>query len=359
MTMMTALRDRMVALVYVAACAHDPGGDTDPGTTGGTETGGDACVIPPDGLPDDVFCTGLYLNRDASQIADDVMPYTPGVTLWSDGAEKARYLYLPPSTTIDTTDMDGWSFPVGTKAWKEFRVDGVLVETRLFWKRGESNWASGTYIWDDAGEAHLDTSKQPTLLANGYEIPIAKDCGKCHHGGADKLLGIEAVALGLPTAKGATLTQLVADGWLSAPPPRTTIDLPADATGLAGPALGYLHANCGMPCHSTRGLGDETELVLRLRAGEFWPTNGGPDPPPVDASKTDAFTATLNVMPTTASVAQKFPGALRISPGAHDQSLVWLMSHRRDDYAMPPLVSHKIDEPGTQALGDWIDALQP
>ena len=113
MTMMTALRDRMVALVYVAACAHDPGGDTDPGTTGGTETGGDACVIPPDGLPDDVFCTGLYLNRDASQIADDVMPYTPGVTLWSDGAEKARYLYLPPSTTIDTTDMDGWSFPVG------------------------------------------------------------------------------------------------------------------------------------------------------------------------------------------------------------------------------------------------------
>lgn len=28
-----------------------------------------------------------------------------------------------------------------------------------------------------------------------------------------------------------------------------------------------------------------------------------------------------------------------------------------DDYQMPPLVSHKVDEPGTQALGEWIDAL--
>jgi len=26
---------------------------------------------------------------------------------------------------------------------------------------------------------------------------------------------------------------------------------------------------------------------------------------------------------------------------------------------MPPLVSHKIDEPGTQALADWMDALAP
>ena len=142
----------------------------------------------------------------------------------------------------------------------------MLVETRLFWKRGESNWASGTYIWDDAGEAHLDTSKQPTLLANGYEIPIAKDCGKCHHGGADKLLGIEAVALGLPTAKGATLTQLVADGWLSAPPPRTTIDLPADATGLAGPALGYLHANCAH-CHRFGGGTGAADHHAQLRRG--------------------------------------------------------------------------------------------
>ena len=119
----------------------------------------------------------------------------------------------------------------------------------------------------------------------------------------------------------------------------------------AGAALGYLHANCGMPCHSTRGLGEETKLVLRLRAGEFWPGN---EPAP---AMTDTYAATVNQMPTTAAVAHAFPGALRITPGAHDKSLVWLVSHLRGNYQMPPLVSHKIDDVGTAALASWIDAL--
>ena len=207
------------------------------------------CVEPDVGLPTDVFCTGLYVNRDNARFASDVMPYTPGVVLWSDGAEKRRYLYLPPSTTIDTSNMDAWKFPVGTKAWKEFRVDGVLIETRLFRKRDASTWDSGTYVWDSAtGTATLNTAPKGVILPSGYEIPTQKDCDKCHHGGADKLLGIEAVALGLPDAQGATLSALAQKGALSAPPATTAIVLPADSTGKAGAALGYLHANCGMPC---------------------------------------------------------------------------------------------------------------
>jgi len=320
----------------------------------------DDCVIPAQGLPDDVFCTGLYLDRDSTQLVESVLPYKPGVTLWSDGAEKHRYLQLPAGATIDTSDLDVWKFPVDTKAWKEFVVDGVLVETRIFWKRDEADWASGTYIWDAEGaEAALNISKTPTLLANGYEIPTLKDCGRCHHGGADKLLGLEAVALALPTAEGVTLAGLVADGRLTAPPAATTIALPEDATGKAGVALGFLHANCGMPCHSSRGLGDETELVLRLTANEFWPPELGGAAMTVDATQTEAYLATVMVEPTTKSVAQKFPDALRITPGDHEQSLLWLMSNRRDDYAMPPLVSHVIDDAENQALAAWIDALPP
>jgi hypothetical protein len=132
------------------------------------------------------------------------------------------------------------------------------------------------------------------------------------------------------------------------------VTLPEDATGNAGAALGYLHANCGMPCHSTRGLGEETQLVMRLRADELWPAGSSQ---PVAASMTDTYAATVNQMPTTASVAQQFPGAVRVLPGAHDKSLVWLLSHRRGNYQMPPLVSHVIDDTGTQKLSDWIDAL--
>ena len=226
-----------------------------------------------------------------------------------------------------------------------------LVETRLFWKRDAKTWDSGTYIWDArARRAELNTSRKPVLLESGYEIPTAKDCDKCHHGGADKLLGVEAVALALPTAEGATLSKLVAAHALSDPPAQTSITLPEDDTGMAGFALGYLHVNCGMPCHSSRGLGHETELVMRLRASEFWPT-------PVAATETESYVACVGQPPTTKSVAAKFPDAPRIAPGAHDQSLVWLLAHRRDDYQMPPLVTHKIDEEGTQKLADWIDAL--
>jgi hypothetical protein len=318
------------------------------------------CAAPPVGeLPADVFCTGLYADHDPTKHASDVKPYTPGVTLWSDGADKQRYLFLPQGTQIDTSDMDSWKFPVGTKAWKEFRFGGKLVETRLFWKTDTMNWASGTYIWDEANtSAALDTSPKPTLLTTGYEIPTAKDCGKCHHGGADKLLGVEAVALSLPTAVGVTLDTLARSNSLSNLPAETTASLPEDATGKAGAALGYLHANCGMPCHSTRGLGEETMLVLRIRAGELIPV-GGMAPTGVDARATDAYLATVGKPPTTASVAQQFPGDDRITPGHHDQSLVWQLPHRRGTYQMPPLVSHVVDDVGTQKVADWIDAMTP
>jgi hypothetical protein len=152
-----------------------------------------------------------------------------------------------------------------------------------------------------------------------------------------------------------TLEALVSAGMLSDPPQQTTISLPEDDSGKAAAALGFLHANCGMACHSTRGLGDETQLVLRLRADEFWTDKGKTRAETVD--QTDAYTASMNVDPTTASVASAFPGAKRITPGDHDQSLLYLLPHRRDKYQMPPLVSHKVDEPDSQALANWIDAL--
>jgi hypothetical protein len=317
------------------------------------------CSDTEQNLPADVFCIGLYVGRNTNRHPGDVHSYTPGVTLWSDGAQKQRYLSLPAGAQIDTSDMDVWKFPIGTKAFKEFRFNDKLVETRIFYKRSDTMWASGTYVWNaDGTAAQLNTSRQPLIVNDGYEIPTAKDCGKCHHGGADYLLGVEAVALSLPTSEGLTLARLVEMGALSAPPNGTSIQLPEDATGHAGAALGYLHANCGMPCHSTRGLGEETQLIMRLRATEFWAASGAAAMNP-QASATDTYRATLGQMPRTKSVASKFPGALRITPGAHDQSLVWILSHTRGDYQMPPLVSHKIDDFGTKALSDWIDALAP
>ena len=88
--------------------------------------------------------TGLYSDFDGRIIASDVFEYEVAYPLWSDGAEKRRWVHLPAGTQIDTTDMDFWVYPEGTKLWKEFSDDGTLLETRLLWKQGPT---AADWIW--------------------------------------------------------------------------------------------------------------------------------------------------------------------------------------------------------------------
>ena len=52
----------------------------------------------------------------------------------SNGRNEAA-LDVPEGEQIDTSDMNEWRFPAGTKLFKELR-DGVRVETRLMLKTG-------------------------------------------------------------------------------------------------------------------------------------------------------------------------------------------------------------------------------
>ena len=71
-------------------------------------------------MPATLLDTGLCVDAACTQISAGIYAYTPRFALWADGATKRRWIYLPPGTQIDTTDMDHWEFPVGTKLWKEF-----------------------------------------------------------------------------------------------------------------------------------------------------------------------------------------------------------------------------------------------
>lgn len=60
--------------------------------------------------------TGLYTSRRSShELQPGVTPYTPQFELWSDGASKRRFIWLPAGAQIDTRDPDAWQFPTGTK----------------------------------------------------------------------------------------------------------------------------------------------------------------------------------------------------------------------------------------------------
>ena len=112
----------------------------------------------PDAAVSTLAATGLCLDGRCEQIAPGVRSYRPRFELWSDGATKRRWIYLPPGTRIDSSNMDLWSFPVGTKLWKEFTRDGTRVETRLMEKVLASDtavgaWSFTTFQWSSTQDS--------------------------------------------------------------------------------------------------------------------------------------------------------------------------------------------------------------
>jgi hypothetical protein len=327
-----------------AVTADSPVGD------GGCPTDG--------GIPDDLYCTGLYGDWATKTIAADAIPYTPGLVFWSDGAVKTRWIYLPPGSQIDTSDPDDWTFPVGTKIWKQFVVDGALVETRLIWKTDSLDWTYLDYRWSaDASTATLLTQGETNVNGTTYEIPATNKCEVCHQGRNDVVLGFDFIGLGVVGAEGVTLATLTAAGQLTQPLPATSVTIPEDSTGKAAAALGWLHVNCGSSCHNTNVTSGaiQTHLYMKLLAAELYPEGGAGQ-----VAHLDTYTTAVNVLSIVT------PGGVeyaRIAPGDAGASLMPLMDLARGDASifnpMPPLVSHIPDEAGVALVQAWIQALPP
>ncbi len=389
---MVPARSELVAVlvgVLVAGCARDNehhpalrpdtddlGPPTDAGTSADDSrpTVGDAAAIAPPRPPtprytalrpdvglgldceDDagdhpalLGCTGLYVDWKAKVHGLDIHAYDPALHLWSDGAEKSRFIWLPPGRTIDTSNMDEWVFPIGTKLWKEFRVHGRRVETRYLQKREDGTWLRTTYAWSyDQTEALETTLGQVDVWGTGYEIPAQTDCVICHKGRMDGVLGFEAVGLSHPMATGLTVEALTRAGLLSDPPAEPIV-IPGNAKETA--ALGWLHANCGNACHngSANAEAGFTGLRLRLDTGSM-----------ATVEDTGAWT-------TAVGVASRFqptmgPTLLRITPGDAQASAIPYRDGRRDDAStkgiqMPPLLSHQVDVVGVELVKNWINAM--
>jgi len=250
--------------------------------------------------------TGLYADIASDRVADGVVAYRPAYELWSDGATKRRWLYLPPGEAIDSSDPDDWSFPRGTKLWKEFSKNGVRVETRLLEKVGDDAWAAVAYVWSpDGRDATATPAGARNALGTTHEVPAAGECEACHGGRKSYVLGYSAVQLG----------QIAIPGD------------PADHD-----ALGYLHANCSH-CHNqarpsrdgARCFDPNNELDFRVLA------NGG------------------------APAARTARAMGEIVPGAPNQSrLIGLVSHRERHKQMPPLATNEVDAHGVELLSAWI-----
>lgn len=306
----------------------------------GTLDAGDAGAVNP-GYTVKLSETGLYADIATDTIADNVLAFAPAYALWTDAAEKRRFLYLPPNRTIDTSDMDHWAFPVGTKAWKEFSRDGVRVETRLL-EKTERGWLMLAYVWNvERTEALATLTPIENALGTEHDVPSRGQCLECHGGQPDRLLGFSAIQLSHNNG-GLTLAQLIADNRLS-DPPAVPFTLPGDALDQA--TLGMLHANCGS-CH-TPG----TVAFERADGMELWLT--------VDSlsavATTTSYRTTVGVDLTYfehASFSQ------RIVAGEPEQSALWFrMGSRGGEAQMPPLGTELVDTVGVDRLSQWIRRL--
>lgn len=345
--MRTAIFFALVAALAIAGCGDDEGFPADP----------DAAVIPVDADPTPdadplnpmtLRDTGLYSDFENEVLAPGVIEYQPEYELWSDAATKLRWIQLPDGAQIDTSDMDFWNYPVDTKSWKEFRRDGVRVETRLLWKQGPdpADWFLMAYAWNaDQTEAVAARQGATDVLGTNHDIPRQGDCRKCHERMPDFLLGFSAFQLDHDLG-GLNLGDLVADSRLT-DPPAGSLPVPGD-NQIQVDAFGYIHSNCGGCHHENSDVMDTTNLNLRLHVSEV----GGA------GDATAIHTTTVN-QPKLLS--QPDTAVSLVVPMSPDTSAVSLRMKSRDGSMvdMPPEGTEEVDAAGTAAVDAWINSLTP
>ncbi len=304
--------------------------------------------------------TGLLLKAGKPS-NPSIRPYSPQYPLWSDGAEKHRWVLIPDGGRIDTSDPDRWDFPVGTKFWKEFDFHDRPVETRLIWKAGSKQWVYATYRWRaDGSEADLAPAegvKDAAPLGEGkaHNLPSLQDCKTCHENNRPEILGFSALQLSTirdPLAPHAeplqpemiTLKTLIDEGRLAPAHPEWALLPPriASSTPRTRAVLGYVHSNCGS-CHQAEG--PNAKLALNFRY------------PIATAREIDApaWKTTVDVHGKWSIPGQPSEPLRRIAPGHPELSTsAFRMGIRRGVMGMPHIATVQVDEEATALLKAWI-----
>lgn len=186
-----------------------------------------------------------------------VRPYTLATPLFSDHAEKSRFLYIPAGQTARHRGDGLLELPVGSALIKTFGYPGQVIETRVLLRRA-SGWVALPYVWEGGDAVLKRGGKRLEVGAISYAVPNQNQCKECHQAnGALEPIGVKARNLGP-----AQLQELVAAGMLDRAPGGPTVPRWDDpAQPVAARARAYLDINCGH-CHSRAGIANNSGLYL-------------------------------------------------------------------------------------------------
>jgi len=351
-----------------AGAAAGSGGTGGAAGTGGAGGGG---TFNP--MPTKLSETGLFTDMVNQTLAPGVYAYTPTYALWSDGAEKKRWVYMPPGGKIQTDSslrgMEYWVYPAGFKLWKEFRRDGKLIETRLMLKKSDAvtDWYMVAFKWRaDHTDADALPDGEQNAMDTQHDIPSQKVCGDCHGSMNDNSLGFTALQLSNDYPDSLNIDKASELGWFTMAPPKGGYRLVG--TDVETKALGYLHANCGI-CHNSN-----SKLFMAKASLDLWTRLDL-----LEVKKSRAYLSMVcdtwsrdwmngNECPqghaTGAPMDIKdISKAKRIVPkdsansGVHDLMSLRVAGATADSIQMPPIASEVKDPTGLKALEDWIDSL--
>jgi uncharacterized repeat protein (TIGR03806 family) len=313
--------------------------------------------------------TGCIDVANPKKAAPSLVPYDVNSPLWSDGADKRRFLALPdgalihvkdcrrePATCVaqpdgGTPDDDGhWQLPVGTVLMKNFLFAGKLLETRLF-VRSADRWTGYSYAWNDTetDATIVSTDGDTKMILNGsgqpqtWWFPSRGGCLECHNDAIGGSIGLETIQLdrkltypsGVEADQISTLEHI---GLFDAPVPRLTplVDPGSPDMGQAkdARARSYLHANCSM-CHRPDGPFNGLDLRVGVPLAQMNICNTPPQ-------KGD----------------QGVAGAQLLVPQMPDMSILYLRMQAVDKATgrMPNLASSVLDTQGLALVSDWIYA---
>jgi uncharacterized repeat protein (TIGR03806 family) len=312
---------------------------------------------------------GLFVGNGSTQEPlPGVIPYDLNSALFSDYADKFRFIKLPDGTQAQYRPDDAFEFPLGTIIAKTFAyptdardpaAGRRLIETRIL-KRNADGWVGLPYIWNkQQTEATLEVAGDTVDVkwidaagherANDYIIPNSNQCKGCHK------LGEEMLPIG-PKARHLNRDFAYVDGQENQLAHWTRVGAlagapdPAEAPRLAvwnDPATGsldqraraWLEINCAH-CHNPQG--PARNSGLDLLASQKSPTQFGIFKTPVAAGR--------------GTGGRDYD----IVPGDPDKSIMTFRITSIDPgIMMPELGKRMVHEEGAELIRQWVAAMPP
>ncbi len=320
--------------------------------------------IYPDKLSEWNFFKGKLSELAPSK---DVVPYSLNTPLFTDYAEKSRFVRLPSGKSVNYQKEGVLNFPEGTAIVKTFYYsadfrnpgkDKNIIETRVLIKEQEE-WKALSYVWNeeqtDAIREIAGDEKQVQFIDQQgitqkvrYVIPNQNQCKGCHNSN-DQLMPIGPSAsqlngnLNYPTGKENQLKYWSKHGMIENLPsyasiPKTAIWNDPLSGDLNARARAYLAINCAH-CHRREGPAQTSGLYLT-------------------ESETDITALGINKPPVAAG---KGSGGrlVDIHAGDANASILWYRMHTNNPgERMPELGRSLAHQEGLALITEWINKMK-